>query len=251
MGAIHQALLMMRKATAGGPGGLSDFQLWYDAAQETGFSNGDEMSTVQDWSGNNRDGTGVVDNVLKPTYRSSDGPNSNPCFRLMSNTTSQGGHFTVPDFLTGFTAGHYFAVVKLDIDPAIISKCAPPLGDWGSNTTGDLYPFPTDNKIYDAWGSNARKTTVDPSQDLKVWHVYEVRSASGAWSNYIDGSQLFTTGTNTVGWSTVPKVGGTQTNSNRLFGMIKEILFYSSVKSGADLTTIYDYLETENGITLP
>lgn len=209
------------------------------------------MNTAQDWSGNNRDVTGVVGNTLKPTYRSTDGPNSQPAFRLFSNATTEGGYFTVPDFLTSYTAGHYLAVVKLDIEPSIISRCAPPLGDWGSDTTGDLYHFPTDNKIYDAWGSTVRKASSSVSPTLTNWLVYEVRSASGAWSNHFDGVQLFSTGTNTVGWSTVPKVGATTTNANRLWGMIAEIVFYNRVLNGGEITTIYDYFETKYGITLP
>ncbi len=239
------------KPTATELGG-GDLQARWRGSDIVGLSNGDEISTWNDSSGNGHDATGVVNNTKKPTYRSSDGPNSKPCVRLQINSTGIGGYFTLPNFLTGFTAGHYFAVLKTDIEPAIISKCAPPLGDWGSSfASGDLYPFVTDGKIYDGWGSTVRKSTGADPPALTNWHVYEVRSASGVWSNYFNGSQLFTTGTNTVGWSTAPKIGRTNVNLNTLEGMIAEILFYTAIQSGAGLTAIYDYLESEYTITLP
>jgi len=235
-----------------GPGGVTGLEFWLDASQETGFSNGDEVSTAQDWSGNNRDATGVVSAVLKPTYRATDGPSGLPAFRMQSNATEQGGYFTLPDFLNGFTAGHHFTVVKLDIEPDSNSRAGPPLGDWGTSTLPEFYTLPSGGKIWSEWGSTVRHETVNPTADLTLWHVYEERSASGVWSNWIDGAMQFSTGTNTVSWGTAPKIGRHGIGGiTTLFGMIAEVLFYDRVLDSSEIQAIYDYLETKYAITLP
>lgn len=238
-------------AGAGNPFGINDLELWLDASQETGFINGDEMSAVQDWSGNNRDGTGVVHNTLKPTYRATDGPNGLPCFRMINNSTGQGGYFTLPNFLTGFTAGHAFTILKLDIEPTLNSHSSPPLGDWGSSGLSEFYAFQADGIIYDGFGSTTRHTTANPPS-LTAWHVYEQRSGPGHWSNYFNGVQLFTTATNTVGWSTGPKVGlRILATTSSLDGLIFGALFFSRILNSTEIQTVYDYIEDETTIVMP
>lgn len=239
-----------------GPSGISDLQLWYDALQETGFSDDDEISTVQDWSGNNRDGTGVVGNVLKPTYRATDGPNGTPCFRMSEIGALEGGYFSVPDFLTSYTEGHAFVVVKLDQEPDVNSRAGPPLGDWGSNAVGEFYGFPADAGNYDGFGSSVRHTTGVQATARTNWLVYENRTASAVWSRRINGAttgnDLFSTGTNTVGWNTIAKVGArTSSGQALLYGLIAEVVFYNRVLDAGEITAIYDYLEAKYGITLP
>lgn len=254
MGTLQQAFLSVAPAGAPptpGPGSIADLELWYDASQETGFSNGDEMSAIQDWSGNSRHGTGVVSLTKKPTYRSADGPLSGPCVRLVQNSDGVGGYFTAPNFLTGFPAGHAFSIFKLDLNPpVIISKCAPPLGDWGA-TTGDLFPFPTDVKIYDGFGATVRKgPTTTTIGNWGIWGIYEERSAAGAWSCRYNGGELFTTAVNTVGWTTAPKIGATATNSNRMEGLFKETFMYSRILDAGEYDVIKAYVLATSGITV-
>lgn len=245
-------------ATGGGAGpGVADLEFFLDAAQETGFSDGDQMTTAQDFSGNNRDATGVLVSTILPTYRATDGPSGTPAIRLMSNATAQGGYFTVPNFVDAWTEGHGFIVLKLDIEPTLNSRSGHPLGGWG-NTTDEYYNFPSDGVIYCGWGSSARKTTLNPVTSLDTWHVYEVRSASGAWSRRINGAtstnDFFSTGTNTVQFRAspgLPTIGRNQTNNNTMHGLVHKVLVYSRVLSAGEITTVYDYLETETGIVMP
>lgn len=239
-------------AVGGGPGGVTGVQLWIDASQETGFSNGDEVSIAQDWSGNNRDATGVVNNILLPTYRASDGPNGTPAFRCQNNATTQGGAFNLPDFLTG-SAGQHFSVVKLDIIPPNDPRAGPPLGDWGTAPQENLYPNDGDGIIYSKFGSTVRHGTgVPPAGVLTSWHVYEERSAANDWSNWFNGVMLFQTFTNTVAWGGAPKMGrGTVGGTSTLYGMIAEVIFYNRILTGGEVADIYDYLETKYLITLP
>lgn len=237
-----------------GPG-ASGQQLWLRAKDITGLIDDDEISTWNDSSGNGRHASGIVNNTLKPTYRASDGPGGDPAVRFQNVATNEGGAFTLPDFLSGsgWTEGHAFVVAKNDLDPPIVnSRAGPLLGDWGNNAVGEFYQFPADSVIYDGLGSTVRHTTVNPTPATNVWHVYEVRVSAGHWSNYIDGVQLFTTATNTIGWGAGPKVGWrTSSATATYYGLQAEVLFYNEIKSGGNLTTIYDYLELEHGITLP
>lgn len=247
---LHQALIASYGSGGSSPDELGDLQLWIDASQETGFSNGDEVSTAQDWSGNNRDATGAINNVLKPTYRATDGPNGLPAFRCQNNDTTEGGYFTLPDFLSG-TAGHHFTILKLDIEPDTNSRSGPPLGDWGSATTTEFYGFPADGKIYSAWGSDTWRGTVDPAVALTNWHVYEERTAAGAWSNWIDAVQQFTTATNTVGWGAAPKIGHHGISGiSTLYGMIAEVIFYNRTLTGDEILEVYAYLNDKYAFSL-
>lgn len=234
------------------PDDLTGLELWYDAAQLTGFSENQEISTLTDFSGNARHGTGFavpLGGGTKPTYKGSAGPNSQPCMNFFI------GYFDVPNFMTAFTAGNVFAVVRINADPpASTGICGSPVGHWTADAALDsLYPF-TDGIIYESFGSTVRKTTVNPTPSLTSWRLYEIRSAAGAWSNHLDGTQLFSTGTNTVGWSTTPYIGRSLAGiTATLQGDIAEVIFFSRV---LDDTTerkvvIHTYLNTKYGFSLP
>lgn len=243
-----------------GPNTLSNLELWLDAYQISGLADGAQISTWLDSSGNGRDATGLVGTYpTKPKYRASLGPNSQPTVEMSAATDTTGPWFSLPNFLTGFTAGDIFAVVKINGDPpnTLAARCAPPYGDFGS--AGDEY-FPnhtlggaTAGVIFDAFGSTVRKQTVNPTPALTSWRLYESRSASGAWSNHLDGVQLFSTATNTVGWSTTPFIGHSTTNNKHLNGFISEIILYSRILNDTTerKAVIHAYLNTKYGLSLP
>ena len=237
------------------PDDLSGLELWLKAnnTQFNGVADDTEISgTWNDSSGNARDATAVAAGSVAtfPKFKQTAGPNSYPAIRLVTDSAgSPGGWFTLPDFLTSFTSGSYFAVVILDEEPPD-HNTSPPLGDWAPATDDSYYPF-SDTKIYDKWGSTARKDAIVVSGTTS-WHVYEVRTASAAWSCHKDGTQLHSTGTNTVGWGTAPKVGRVATNTKFIEGMIAEVIFYSSVLSSSDrFNTVHTYLNNKYGFALP
>jgi hypothetical protein len=246
----------------GDPGGpspadLSNFQLWLKGnnTQFNGVVDDTEISgTWDDSSGNARNVSAVAAGTPStyPKFKQLGGPNSYPAIRMVTATGSRpGGWFTVPNFLTGYTSGDIFCIVKLDADPpSTTSANAPAAGDWG--TAGDsYYPFTNDGNIYDDFGSSARKDNI-AAGSLAQWRVYEVRTALAAWSNYLDGTQLHSTAVNTVAWSTAPFIGHTATNSKYLEGLIAEIIFYSSVLSDSDRwNTVHTYLNNKYGFSLP
>lgn len=226
------------------PDSIANLELWLKADAITGLNDGDLISTWNDSSGNSRNATSSLGN--RPTYKSSGGANNLPYVQF----DGVDDQFDLPNFLGSFTAGEQFVVVKLNADPSDSLTGAAVLNRWGTaGVNRDLYPD-TDGIIYDGWGSSTRKNTVDPTPALTSWRVYGAITTSSEWTNFLDGSQLFTTATNTVSWSTAPRIGVTDTLRN-LNGQVEEIIFYSRKLSSTERQTVYDYLEGKYGITLP
>ena len=239
------------------PSDLSGLELWLPGNSITGRSDGDTISTVwPDLSGHGRDATAVVLTTRKPLWKATAGPNSKPCVEMVTDSNGQGGYFNLPNFLTGFTAGEGFTVIKLVADPPSSGGQAPGLGDWGQ-TTDDYFPFVSDGKIYDGFGATARKTTNNPTTSLTGWVLYNNRSASASWVSSINaatsGNDFFSTGTNTVGWGTAPRIGFSATNNHYVRGWIADVIFYGRI---LDDTTerkavIHAYLNNRYGFSLP
>jgi hypothetical protein len=232
-----------------GPDTISNLELWLDAYQIVGLSNGDEIATWSDESGNGRDATGVLVNTVKPTYRATDGPNSQPAVRLVNNANSQGGYFTLPNFLTGFTAGHIFIVVKSDL---AAGSDAFPISDFGSDLSGDIYAF-SDNRIFSAFGSNARKdcgNAYTGTFNITNWLLLEVRAAAGAWEFRINGTNISGPVANTVAWGAAPFVGHRSAGNANERALIAEVFMYSRVLNSTEYATDKAYITAKYALTL-
>jgi hypothetical protein len=230
------------------PSTITNLQLWLQADAITGLSDNTQITgTWPDSSGNGRNATSVPGGGGGPKWRSSLGPNSKPAVQF---GVGGSGWFSLPNFMTGFTAGHVFVVMKKITKSSFVPAVSgPPIGDWGA-TTGDLFVFNTDQKIYDGTGSSVRKATVDPGDITTNWFVYEVRTASGAWTNYKSGTQLFTTATNTVSFNSTPFLAHTVTNTSTYDGYLAEIIFYSRVLNSTEIATVKTYLTFKYGLTI-
>lgn len=239
------------------PTDVPNCELWLPVSSITGLSDDVNVDTWPDMSGNGRDAT--RNNVAGdgPHFRTSGGPTSGNCVRFSTAPTTHPRYFTLPDFLTGFSAGEGFAVIKLDQDPITASsEGGPPFGDFGSSTTGSVYPF-TDGIIYDEFGTTVRKTTNNPTTSLATWHLFNVRSASGSYIWSINaatsGNDFFSTGTNTVGWGTAPRIGADNLTNRSIFGLGVEFIFFSRILDDATerKAIIHQYLNDAYGFSLP
>lgn len=239
-----------------GPELIPDLDLWLNANTIDGLSDGDQITTWNDDSGNGRNATGQGGTFgIKPRYRLTAGPGSIPAVQISDEATPTSGFFTLADNIFDLlTEGHIFIVVKVDEDPPdSAAECGPPTS-LGQNLT-DLYPF-IDGLVYDGFASTVRKNSISIATSLATWHLYEARSATNAWSLRINGAtsggDFFSTGTNTVGFaSTNLRIGSQITTVNRLNGHIAEIILYGRVLDAGEVSDIYDYIETKTGITLP
>lgn len=223
------------------PSTIADLELWLKA-DSLSLTDGDPISTWSDSSGNANHATSSGGN--RPIYKASGGANNQPYVEFDGNTQQ----FDLPDFLTTFTEGHIFIVVKVDADPPA-SHNGPPVGAW-SFVGGNQSFYPLDSGvIWDNWASTTRKIVGDPTPSLTSWRLYEMLSKSANWTAWLDGTQIFTTGTNTVQFGTGPKIGVNSALSN-LAGDIEEIIFYSRDINSTEIQTVKDYIADKYALTL-
>jgi hypothetical protein len=223
------------------PSTISDLQLWLHP-RSFALSGGDPISTWADSSGNGRNATSSGTN--RPTYRASGGSNNQP-YAEFDGTTDQ---LDLPDFLTSYTAGHIFIVVKVANDPPS-SNVGPAVGEWsylGGNQSH--YPY-SDGVIYDNWATSVRKTVGNPTPSLASWRVYEILSKSGNWTAWLDGTQIFNTGTNTVQFGTTPKIA-VNSGLSRMEGNMHEIIFFSRDINSTEIATVKTYLAYWYALTI-
>jgi hypothetical protein len=214
--------------------------VWLKADAHTA-SDGDPVTTAENF-GSLGDFTQATSSV-KPTYKTGI-VNGKPVFRFDG----------VDDFLTGpdmsaLTAATVFIVVKIDTDPPGTSTAS---GLWRFGTAGGgvtHFPF-IDGTIYDSFGSTVRKTTVNPTPALTSFHVYEVKTVSGEWTSRLDGTQIFTTATNTVGFVANPMIGSSEGTTHFLDGDCAELFICDSGLGTTDAGNMRSHLGTKYAITI-
>jgi hypothetical protein len=145
--------------------------------------------------------------------------------------------------LTG--GGEIFVVARGNNDPPSVGAGA--LWFLGSDTLTSSVPF-TDGVIYDAFGSTARKTTVNPTPSLAQPFIYNVTSVAGQWTSRLNGTQIHTTGTNTVGWTTAPTLGRGGNITLFFAGVVAEIIMTAGAMSTASRDSVLRYLRARYGI---
>jgi hypothetical protein len=224
------------------PSDLASLTAWFDGDEFTGTPDATAIATWTDQEGTNDATQGVGAN--QPTVDAT-GLNS------MAVVDFDGGHvLNLPDFVSAYTAGSGFFVCKNDVDPGVALQDGPPLADFGTDAAqGDHYPFPTDSAVYHDFGSTARKSAGDPATSLATWHIGNFNSASAHWSYYLNATSQFTTGTNTVGFGSVPTIGRCAASTGFFPGKIAEILIFNAVLSSTDREKVEGYLAHRWGLT--
>lgn len=218
---------------------ISGIELILEPDRESAYSDGDTLTTLNDQSGNARNFTN--DNGT-PTWEE-DVVNGRAVVRFGSTESLVAGS----NFASGFTSGETFIVAKADADPAATVNAGPFIAQ-GQTSTGSHVPW-SDGNVYDSWGSTARKTVGNPTPSLASWRYINVRSASGAWTWHLDGTQIFTTGTNTVGFSHAPRMAYTNHGSGRSWpGDVAFVLMTSAILSTDDRATIVTYIQGAFGL---
>ena len=239
---------IFKPASGGGgflPSDIGTLYQWLKADAYSG-SDGDQVSTWEDSHTTNRDATGV--GATKPIYKTNI-VNSLPIMRFNGATS----HFDLGDF-SALTALEVFIVIKIDTEMPAPAES----GLWAISSSGDTYPdthFPySDGTIYDAFGSTTRKVVGNPTLSLSsTFRVYNVWSASGDWAANLDGSNLYSSATNTVGVNSNCTLGKSITNTGtiyRLDGDVAEFVLFSAKISGGDRSSMLTYLSDKYGLGL-
>lgn len=177
---------------------------WWEARLETGFSDGAAVGTITDQSGAGNNWTQSTAG-FKPAYRTGI-VNSQAVFTFDGTDDYVS---LASDILSGETEAEIFIVLKIDNDPGASLVD----GLWkmdGDGTNACHYSFNSNGEIYEAWGSTARKTTgVNPTPALTSFRLYNVASKSAEYKIRLDGTEIYTTETNTF---------SSMTGSNRDLG---------------------------------
>lgn len=231
--------------TINDPRDISGLVAWYSADYEDTFYNdGDQITTLHDLSGNGNDATGAQRSVgLKPRWRSSGGSSGGPRFSFPNgnNNTTTGGWFTLPNLLSGATAGEIMATIKAD---AAVTSCG--LWAFGAGTgANDQSHYPFSGTVYENFGlaTTQRKSFV-PSMAITSWRRYNVWTSAADFTARLNETNQVTTGTSvTPTWTSTPRIGVGRRNSGDdmcFNGDMGVILIYNrKLTSGerADLVT--------------
>jgi hypothetical protein len=228
------------------PTSISGCAYWFDANQITGVVNNNPLPSMTDFSGNNRHFIQATSG-LRGIYKTN---------RLLNKPAitfdhTQSQRYAGPNFMTSFTAGEIFIVMKSAFDPAP-DGISTGYGKFGSNSLSVHYPYftgiPPSSDIYDNFGSTSRfnfSTTIP----LNDWHVYNIVSDNGAWIAYIDGELLYYSVSNVVSFTNSPLIGCSSLGLGSFFsGEIAEVIIYNNLVFGNDYDNIYDYFNAKYGI---
>jgi len=225
---------------------VSSLWAWYRADLVT--QSGNAISQWDDKSGNARHMTQGTAN-LKPTWDPLSSSFSGlDCVRFICDGVTNFDFLSMPD-MSALTASEVWMIAKLVADPP---STQPKGGLWkiGNPAAGScLYPNQGDSNIYDSYGSTTRKNTGDPTPSLASMHSYSVITTSSEWTNTVNGTQLFTTATNTTSFQASPVFGGNGVDTG-MDGRVGEILIFSAKLSTADRTALKAYLSVRYGITI-
>lgn len=138
-------------------------------------------------------------------------------------------------FISGSNPGEIFIVLQ-NTRPAATND-----GLWwfGSETLNSHYTFEGD-AIFDSFGTTVRKSAGVSPISPRDWHVYSVRSDSGDWANYQNLALVFSTASNTVGWTSTFKLG--ESTAQSWGGYIGEVVVYNRVLTHAERTRTLGFL---------
>lgn len=139
-------------------------------------------------------------------------------------------NFRLPN-MTALTEGEVFVVFRVNADPAVDNASS---GFWqlGSSTADAAFPN-TAGAIGDTFGSTTSKNVGDVGPHLTDVTLYNARSSTGLWEAEVNGSNVFTTATNVVGFPANPRIGNS-VSQRYLDGKIYELAIYSTRLSSGD-----------------
>lgn len=218
----------------------SDLGLFQDAGITVATVNADPVGRWADQSGNARH-YDQASATPKPSLRTNV-VNGLPVVRFDENQVDR----LVGADLSALTAAEVFIVLICDSDPAPFD-----IGLWGFGSSGQVgrYPY-TDGHILDDFGSTARKDTGDPSANIAAWHLYNVVTTASEWTAFINGTQHYTTGTNTVGFLAATVLGADSTQGSGFAGDIAEVILYDAKLSAGNKTSVKSYIASRYGLTI-
>lgn len=165
-------------------------------------------------------------------------------FKATNYLGTEQNAFSLPaDFLTGRSESSTFVVAKNNLDPNT-TYFAPPVGGWGTDATGEFYPF-TNGDIYSSYAIDIRRQIpVTPS--LASWRFVSFHSKASDWRYYVDGTNVFTTASNTFAVGSAAKIG--RAGAEPFAGQVAEVIDCNSVLTTTERQLVEGYLAWKYGL---
>ena len=173
-----------------GPDDIANLILWIDADQEA-YGDGDPVNTMNDFSGAGND---FAEATNPPSFQTAE-VNGQPVFQF-DGTNDQ---VSRAQFDTDATAVEGFMVIKCNADPSVASQTP---WDFGSSGFQTYYTVITSGDVFEHFGNDTWRSVGNPTPSLASWRLYNVWSAANDYNVNLDGSSIFSSGTNTVTFST-------------------------------------------------
>lgn len=242
--------IVAAQAAAIGSGGTeftppvsSGLQLYLDARDFDALSNGANVSTWTDLSGNARNCPAATGgSFIPPTFARDTFGTGAHSIRFGANKA-----YRIPNFFHSFTAGEIFLVVKVDADPAVLGANTG-LYSWNPGAAGTNYPW-TDGVIYDAFLRNGFVTVGNPSRSLTLVNVVNVSNQAGA-SGYVYRLNATQIGAAVAGSITPATAGtdgwlGSYPTGVFLAGNMGALLLYNRVLNSTERADTYAWLQAQ------
>lgn len=164
---------------------------------------------------------------------------------------SAGKYTMSSSLMSGATSGSFYAVMLCDADPpGLDQNGGGVLSEFTSSSGNSHHPF-SDGNIYEAFGTSSRKTVGNPTPSLTSARIYNTDSAASNFRARLDGTQIFSTTSNTVSFGTKTRSLGWSDGSTDTYydGKVGEVLIYNSVLAQADREKVEGYLAHKFGLT--
>jgi len=155
-------------------------------------------------------------------------------------------HFSGNQFLSlpsnlmnGAAAGEMFVVMRTDPYNSGTIR-----GFMRIGSNGDNAHYPINGVIADNFGSTTRKDGAGtPMEDLSQYHIYNAVSTPAEWTSRLNGVLYYTTSVNSVGFSTSPQIGLSQ--SWYFAGDMAEIIVFERALSDVERSAVQEYLSVK------
>lgn len=211
--------------------------LWAWFKPETLGSNGSAISTLTDSSANGRNGTQGT-GANQPVVSTGE-LNGFSAISFVDNTDS----IQLPS-MAALTAGSAFLVLKASDDTS--THGFPIQASTGGGEAH--YPF-NSTQVYANFGSTTRPLVFDPTAyNIDTYHILSLHSAAGDKRIYIGNVLVYSSGTNTVAFSSTPAFGLHAGNFYGWIGKLVEATIFTTAMTTGERNAEYARLAAKYGL---
>lgn len=203
-----------------------------------------DAATILSW--NDQSGNGRHFSRATGPTRKNAIVNGHPVLRFDGTTTNQS---FVGSTLAGFgSAAEIFIVFIQNVDTPDAAQSG--FCFFGSHASEEHHPY-NDGNIYLGWFATDRKTVGNPTPLLTSWRLVNVYSASADWNYLLDGTSIFSTSTNTVGFSAAPTIGASNASTSYRFdGDIAEVICVNAKLATQERTDLKAWFASKYALTI-